>query len=1338
MKKSQIFFAVCMFLFGIQIHAQYKYKLEYDIEVFFSSAGPTQTFTLNLSNSRGDTSGPRLFNATVQDGHLETYNVYRDEIVTSSSIYTGINKSTRQSGSTWHQYYDFCDIPNNRSWLLGDRGFVAFFHIARIESLAAINGYDSSNTTLSECTPTTLKAFSNACGNIRYAVQYQIGSSTTWSTLLSYGSRGGSFSFQKSDFPGLNTYENVRLRIQYNNTGTIEYSDVLTYSFIPCPPELTNTQTTNTTCSDTDDGTVTLTFDRSLNTGEQFRATLSGVTPEGFTIPEADATANTFAAGNTYLWPNNLQAGNYTITYQTFLLNGPGPEDDQPTGTEETGTFTISRPSEVTVAIASTVQPKCTGDTGTVTLSASGGSGSTYQFSNNNGPWQSSPIFTGLAQGSANSFKSRLVLGGGNHCISPGNANSTINTITDGITITSAGVNAPPSYPGATDGEIVINTSGGTANYTYTVSGPITRSVTLTSNLGVVDGLPAGTYAISVSDANSCMATHGNVVLNPIPVPTVGTPQITAYISCNGQSDGAISIPISGGAANYNYRWYRDGSLLQSGTTGASFTRSGLTAGEYTLTVSSKGAPIDVAQATASKSVSLTQPSVLTIASATANDISCFGGTDGSIDVQVSGGTSPYRYRLAHSGGFTAVSGNTFSIPIVSPGNYPLYIRDANDCTVQYSTNLTISQPSAPIRITEVLSAHKDNEINGGSEGVLEVSISNNNGTQSVSWTRNGSAFTPPAGSTNTRLVGLSAGHYNLTFTDNSGCTASLATAIEITEPGPLGIISLDGSAIACFGEATGTIDATVTGTPPFTYSWERQGDSGFTAPNSPNLTGLRAGTYTLRLTDATPTPEVSATVTITQPSMALGATENFTGVSCNGSTDGSVSINATGGAPPYSYAIDSGNYQTSNEFTGLAPGNYTVRVRDANNCTFDVAGTIVEPSPISVSTDELKNASSSGGTDGSISVTISGGTLPYGITWSGPGNFTSNNEDISGLAAGQYTLQIRDAAHSTDASGCYYVKNFTVSEPGPLTIDGFEVTNVSCKGEATGAITALVTGNAPIQYTWEYGGNVISGATTNILQNIVAGEYTLTVDDPTSNPPVTRIVTVIEPTLELTANGLPIDISCHGGTNGALQINAQGGTTPYEYSLDGATFQSSNTFTDLSEAYYTATVRDANNCIFTLPTPVFVNAPQEMGLVLDENRPLTAANSMDGAIRITPFGGTTPYTYAWTSDNGFTSAQEDITALAGGTYTVVIRDANYGTTTDIGCMYTETFVVSEPAELTVAISQIVYLECHGDDFAELQATAEGGVSITPYLYQWYQRVVGNDIALSETTDSIG
>ena len=1343
MKKSLLFFSffILLFLYASNACGQHKYKVEYQIEVYFRN-GTAFDYNFKLANFSGDTSGPNIFGGRVRVGPIETSANSRDAIISTTTQYSGVNRQKNSS----NRFYDFCNLPTGLD-ILSDGDSAAFrFSVYEIESFFAVNDYSTSSNIIGECETKSLQAYRNSCGTISYGVEYRTPGNSTWQILLPYQRRSSSFSFDQNDFSGLNNYENLELRVQYNNTGTIEYSDVLIYSYVQCPPALNNTQPINVACFDADNGSVQLTFDRPLESGEQFRATLSGVTPENQTIPVADAIADTFGAGNTYDWINNLPAGDYTLTYQTFLLNDPNDDsDDQPTSTGETDTFTINRPTVVTVNTSSTTQPNCVGDLGSVTVTAAGGQDletGTYEYSNNAGAWQTSPTFNNLAQGSSNVFSSRLVLSNGRFCVSPtSTATISINTITNGINVTGASVNTSPSYPGATDGAINIVTSGGAPNRTFQVAGPVTRSVINSLSSAVISNLPAGTYTVSVTDGNGCTANFAStVVLNAIPVPTVGTPNITTPISCFGDSDGEITIPITGGVTNYNFDWRLNGTSIETGTIGTSFVRSNLAAGNYSLIVSSRGAPLNVAAATDTGSITLSAPTQLAIASALVNDISCNGGNDGAINVNITGGTPPFQYRISNTGNFTnAGNSRSFNIPITVTGTYPLFIRDVNDCQVQYTgTPLNISEPAA-ITISEVGASHIDNTVNAGTAGELEIAIANNRGATSYNWTRNGSAFTPPAGSTDTRLINLPAGDYGLTVNDVNSCTASLASPIVITEPGPLAINALTPINVLCKGQATGAITATVTGTPPLNFVWEHLGDPGFTAPNQATITGLEVGTYTLRLTDGSAAPEVSDTIVITEPADTLDATAIPTNVSCFGGNDGSVLVSASGGTAPYTYSIDGSPFQTSNSFPDLTPATYTLDILDSNDCTSQTTATIIEPNEIQVSLNNLTDVTTSGGTNGAIDISIGGGTSPYTIIWSGPGTFSANTEDINGLIAGTYTLQIRDTNHSTDASGCYYIQNFIVDEPGPLAIESLNVTNVDCRGNSTGSIVAVVTGNAPINYEWRLEGNLISGANSDRLENIASGNYTLTVSDNSANPSITsNIIVVDEPLQVLSATVAVTEISCAGGNNGTIEVNAVGGTPPYEYAIDGGTFELSNTFADLVENTYTIGVRDDNGCSFTVPGNVFVNAPAPLGVLIDEQRSLTAAGANDGAISITPIGGTSGYTYSWTSDNGFTSSDQNISGLARGTYTVTIQDANYNNPIDTArCSFTsQGILIDEPGVLIATINQTILLECKDDDFAELVANVQGGVA--PFSYQWFEVVSGSNVLLSDTTDTIG
>ncbi|MBO9703888.1 MAG: SprB repeat-containing protein, partial [Sporocytophaga sp.] len=237
-----------------------------------------------------------------------------------------------------------------------------------------------------------------------------------------------------------------------------------------------------------------------------------------------------------------------------------------------------------------------------------------------------------------------------------------------------------------------------------------------------------------------------------------------------------------------------------------------------------------------------------------------------------------------------------------------------------------------------------------------------------------------------------------------NACVVALATQ-TITEPTLLSA-SVSKTDVSCNGASTGSISITTPagGVAPYEFSV-----NGGTYQSSGSFTGLAAGTYTLAIRDANSCVVALATQTITEPTL-LSASVSKTDVMCNGASTGSISITTpTGGVAPYEFSVNGGAYQSSGSFTGLVAGTYTLAIRDANACVVALATqTITEPTLLSASvskTDVLCNGASTG----AISITSPvGGVAPYEYSVNG-GAYQSSGS-FTGLAAGTYTLSIRDA----------------------------------------------------------------------------------------------------------------------------------------------------------------------------------------------------------------------------------------------------------------------------------------------------------------------------------------
>ena len=285
------------------------------------------------------------------------------------------------------------------------------------------------------------------------------------------------------------------------------------------------------------------------------------------------------------------------------------------------------------------------------------------------------------------------------------------------------------------------------------------------------------------------------------------------------------------------------------------------------------------------------------------------------------------------------------------------------------------------------------------------MSVSGGVSPYSYAWTN---------GATTQDISGLTAGTYTVTVTDANGCTKT--TSATVTQPSDIAPVFLT-THVTCYGGNNGAIDMSVSGgTPGYTYLWS----NGATTQDLMNLT---AGTYTVTVTDANSCTKAVGIIVV-QPSEII-VSETHVNVLCNGASTGSIDLTASGGtgALSYDWSHIAGNNNPQDP-TGLAAGTYCVTVTDANGCTKTLCATIMEPPALQLSAIAT-NASCTGLADGSIDLTVSGGTPGYTYLWSNG----LTTQDPSGLVAGTYTVTV------TDANDCTKTTSAIVLEPTILVI---------------------------------------------------------------------------------------------------------------------------------------------------------------------------------------------------------------------------------------------------------------------------------------------------------------
>ncbi len=909
---------------------------------------------------------------------------------------------------------------------------------------------------------------------------------------------------------------------------------------------------------------------------------------------------------------SNLSVGTYTYTVTDAR------------GCTKVNTVTVTQPDSISVQIQTT-NPVCyQGSTGSILLTVTGGT-APYSYT-----WNPSN-YTG-------SFLQNMPAGIYQVTVTDNKGCTLTETIilTQPADITSTSTFSNPSCYGAFNGQATVTPSGGTPPYFYVWS-PYGGSQ------ATANGLGAGTFSVSVYDANGCSDVNFITLTQPPPLQSL-TNWIN-NVSCYGGGDGSASISVSGGTPPYSYLWQPSG--------GTSSIGQPLSAGNYIVSIT------DTAGCVIQQNITIQQPVSALAVLLTSTNVSCSGGSNGSIIATALGGTQPYTYSWLPSLSTTSTLNN------VPAGIYQITVTDYKGCTTTASVNI-----AAPGAI--VISTTATPSVCGGSTGSAVAIVSGGNLPYSYLWN--------PGGATTSSLGNLHSGIYTLTVTDAASCTSTASVLINDIGAPSLAISEIQN--VSCFGGNDGSVTVTPTGgAPPYTYTWYPYGGIDSTA------TGLSAGIFYVTVTDSNGCIATQLTdPPITQPSAIMLIT-NKTNASCYGSSNGSASVSASGGTAPYTYLWQPGG-TTLPGVTNLPPGIYSVTVTDSHGCTENAFITIEEPLVLSVIATGQHNISCYNGNDGSITLQASGGTSPYNYLWS-PSNYTSSQ--VSNLSSGTHTCYI------TDAHGCATSISVTLIQPTPLSL--FIVkTNVVCYEGDEGTATALCSGGVPpYSYQWSP-----TGGTTQSVSNLEAGFHFLTVTD-SLGCSLSNFIEVSEPLPLIPAILLEEDVSCFGGNDGYILLGANGGTPPYSYLWSGS--ETTPYLSNLTVGTYYCTITDGNGCTSVVTSNIY--EPSQPLQISTTASPVNCYHSSDGIVSVNATGGTPPYTYLWVPTG---STNSTVPTLPARTYTVTVFDINQ-------CLASTHVDVTEPPEMAGNVQTIQHVNCYAEATGSLTANIQGGSP--PYSFQW-------------------
>ena len=954
-------------------------------------------------------------------------------------------------------------------------------------------------------------------------------------------------------------------------------------------------------------------------------ATVSGGTP-AYTY---SINGFTFQASNIF---NALAPGNYVV----YVRDAGGC----------IATYLIAVPATAGPQLSAVATPTaCNTNSGTITATATGGTPA-YTYSIDGVTYQASNIFIGLSTGIYTVYVKDA-----NGCIK---TFSITITNTSGLSLTGSSIASTCS---GTTGTITATASGGVAPLQYSINGVTYQAGNTFPNLA------PGVYTVYVKDAANCIVTK-QVTVTASAGPTLTL--TTLFQATCGGSNALIRANGSGGAAPLQYNI--DGGAYQT----APFFVN-IATGLHTITVR------DANNCTASQTVTITNSGAGTpptdITFTIRDALACTGqaGRIKNLKGVPSGGGNNYDFSL-DGGAFTTANQFT-NVPV---GIHVVTARNQNGCMISKLVTIGSGTP-ATANATSTASAC------GASTGTITITGVGANTPYHAS-IDNGATWVTffPPGANSFTFTGLAPGTYPIRIADDADFTAgppdipgACITIINVVVPSTGGPSVTTTQTNPSCAAASGSITATGSGgTAPYTYSINGGAYTGVNVFNN-----LTPGVYVISVMDGTGcTNGVSVTISGQNVPSVTAVT---TATSCN-NNNGVITCTGSGGTAPLEYSINGTVFQASNIFNNLAPGTYTVYVKDANNCYSTTTAAITNTALPKVTAFTI--AASCNNADGSIVASGTFGTAPYlfsidGIVYQSSGTFTN-------LAAGFYTVYMKDDR------GCITTTGVTVANFGAPNITATTTANATC-GNANGSITITATGGvAPLQYS-------IDGITfqaSSIFNAVLPGTYTVTVKDANGCLTVKQVV-VANTDGPQTLTATIVHAACNTNT-GSITAAATGGTGALQYSINGTVYQAGNTFTALAAGNYTLYVRDANGCVKTLPVIIDNLA----GPALTASSSPASCGSNDGTITATATGGTGALQY---SINGVTFQASNIFLnLAAGPYTITVRDSR-------NCSSTFNITVNTAGTTVTPAFNPVAPICAGAVLAPLPTTSLNGVTGT-------------------------
>ncbi|MEM9820026.1 MAG: T9SS type A sorting domain-containing protein [Bacteroidota bacterium] len=719
-------------------------------------------------------------------------------------------------------------------------------------------------------------------------------------------------------------------------------------------------------------------------------------------------------------------------------------------------------------------------------------------------------------------------------------------------------------------------------------------------NKAFISGLFANQYFVDVFDAQGCHATAFYDLLEPEPFYLEPS---TSAESFPGANDAWATVEVlSGGVPPYHFQW-SDGSTQNNLTN--------VSNGDYDLTITDATGCQEYLLVSIGDGGGPAPCDPILVDIQAIQTIACFGDDSGALQAFVSGGTPPYSFDWG-------MGIDLDYIDFLFADIYYLVVTDINGCTGEAFYDLEDPAQMVLNPITQAASAPAVND------GMASVEVWGGMPPFSYEWS---------TGSTDPILSNVGSGNYEVTVTDDGGCTAflNLMVPLDSANCSLTGLIQ-ENSSVSCSVPGNGELETIVSGgTPPYQYLWSDGSTSAV-------LSGLEEGFYFVDISDANG-------CVVHLDYHLLGAeplwiypisVEEY----APGAGDGMATVEVFGGTPPFSFLWDTGS--TSDTLTNLTTGIYEVTVTDANGCMDYFPIEVGFNCGFTASINEVQSITCFDGADGILSVDVSGGTGPFTFEW-----FTGETtQTVTNLYYGFYDVLV------TDANGCSSFAEYFLIDPDPL-IAITSSNNESSNGANDGsAAVEVFGGQAPYSYAWS------TGAMGNEITGLSSDAYEVTITDANGCMDIAVVFVGnsgsecldLDVFISVDSNYDGFDLSCFSATDASVSTQVSGGTTPYSYAWDNGA--NTDQLNNLGFGSYFLTVTDANGCVGF--SEVTIIPPPSM-LVIADATPETNAGANDGTITTYAFGGSDSYTYLWNTS----ATTANLTGLAPGAYTITITDSN-------------------------------------------------------------------------------